>query len=305
VRLGEAPAFRRWIAGREEFSITELEDFFACPYRYLAKHVFRLDEPDESPEFAFAPALEGAVLHRACEEAVQHETEFRDLLARAFEEGRASFPERLGHRLAEEGMREDIAALLESDLEFRRELGWTPLAFELRFGSAEKKPVRIEGGLRIRGRIDRVDSASCGAFLVIDYKRSVRVIAEVERGIEEGTSLALPLYLAAVEALLARRPAGAFLLSARETRRVGFFDASLAEQGIVPDAGRGKSLVSLSSEAFRERIRLAETSAAQAVAGIREGDFPVRPASDSTCKTCPYGDLCRIVLAAREEETEE
>jgi ATP-dependent helicase/DNAse subunit B len=305
VWLGEAPAFRRWIVGREEFSITELEDFFACPYRYLAKHVFRLDEPGESPEFAFAPALEGAVLHRACEEAVQHEAEFRDLLARAFEEGRASFPERLGHRLAEEAMRENVAALLEADLEFRREYGWTPLAFELRFGGAERKPVRIEGGLRIRGRIDRVDSASGGAILVIDYKRSVPVIAEVERGIEEGTSLALPLYLAAAEELLARRPAGAFLLSARETRRVGFFDASLAEQGIVPESSRRKSLMSLPPEAFRERIRLAQTSAVRAAAGIREGDFPVNPASESVCRTCPYGDLCRIVLAAREEETEE
>ncbi|MFH1680194.1 MAG: PD-(D/E)XK nuclease family protein [Candidatus Eisenbacteria bacterium] len=307
VAMGKVRAFRAWLRPRNEWSVTELEDFQACPYRYLAKHVFRLREPEESAEHALPVVLEGMVLHRVLEEAGPDDLDVKEIVARAFEEARGCFPERVGHRLAEEELRENLASLLEDDFAFRRDHGWTPHAFEFRFGTKAKRPVRVAGGLRVRGRIDRVDFSLGGRVLVVDYKRSARGgRAALERGLREERSLALPLYTLAAAELSARRPAGAFLLAVREGRRVGFFDASLAGEGIVPSGKDARGSTALGEEEFAGRLRRAGEIAREAADGIRRGDFPVEPADDKVCDSlsCPYRDLCRVVLAAREEGEE-
>lgn len=304
VRLAGTRAFRAWLAGRNEFSVTELEDFQACPYRYFSKHVLSLGEPDEETEFAFPIVVEGEVLHRVLEETAAGELPIGDLVRRALEEARGSYPEHLGHRLAGEDLAASLASLVEEDLAFRMEHGWTPREFEFRFGAAAKRPLRLDEGVSIRGRIDRVDFSSEGDVLVVDYKRSSVAKVETARALEEGRNLALPLYLVAASRLLGGRPAGAFLLGLRKRGRGGFFDRSLAPRGIVPEETRGLAAAALDAEAFRETIESASARAKQAADEIRAGDFPVEPADAKVCDRlhCPYRDLCRVVLAAMDEE---
>lgn len=305
VSMSAVRPFRAWLRRRAEWSVTELEDFQACPFRYLAKHVFRLREPEESAEYALPVVSEGEAIHRALEAAVPNDCDVKEILPRCFEEARGAFPERIGHRLAEEELRENLIALLDEDAAFRREHGWMPDAFEFRFGRAEKRPVEIAGGLRIRGRIDRLDRSLGGRVLVVDYKRSGRGgRAELERGLREERNLALPLYVLAAAERTGMRPAGAFLLSVREGRRVGFYDLSLAGEGIVPDPKKARASAALEEEEFAERLRRAAAVAREAAESVRKGSFPVEPADEKVCDSlgCPYGDLCRVVLAAREEE---
>ena len=307
VRLGGVRAVRAWLRDRREFSVTELEDFQACPYRYFAKYVLSLREPDEEAEHAFPIVVEGEVLHRVLEEAEGSPDRSTRSSPRALEEARGPFAEHLGHRLAEEDLRASLRALIEEDLAFRSEHGWLPHAFEYTFGADAKKPVRVGGSVPIRGRIDRIDFALGGEIAVVDYKRSAARKSEVERGLSEGQSLALPLYILAASELLGRRPAGAFLLGVRQTRRSGFYDLSLAEKGIVPDKKNAGSAMALDPALFAETIEQASLQARRTSEGIGTGEFPVEPVDERVCTRlhCPYRDLCRIVHAAAGEEEPE
>lgn len=307
VLLERSPPFRAWVSGREEFTLSELEDFQACPYRYLARHLYGLREPPGSIEFGLDPLAEGMAAHKVLERVERGEGRAEELVEKVLGEARGAFEERVGHRLLLAELRENLIALLAKDREFRRTRKWRAEAFEYDFGEAEGAPVSLAPDVRIRGRIDRVDYGPKDFALVIDYKRSARKRKDMERGLADGRSLALPLYAVAVREVLGRRPAGAFLLAVKDARRGGFFDESLAPEGVVPDEkDEIDESLPLSGEEFAAALTRAVDEALAAVKKIRDGSFPVRPADDKVCDRlgCPFRDLCRVLLAAREGEEE-
>ena len=91
-----------------------------------------------------------------------------------------------------------------------------PRFFEFSFGSAAKlgvqdpkssqEPLVLHGDtpdqkVNLLGKIDRIDVAADGRFMVLDYKTG-RIPANIKE-IQRGTSLQLPIYLLAAEHLLA------------------------------------------------------------------------------------------------------
>ena len=84
----------------------------------------------------------------------------------------------------------------------------------------ESEPVELEGGLRVRGRIDRVDECD-GMALVIDYKSGKRVDRYKVARWEPENRLQAALYMLAVEraARAARRPAASTWRSAADDPR--------------------------------------------------------------------------------------
>ncbi|MFH1277927.1 MAG: PD-(D/E)XK nuclease family protein [Candidatus Eisenbacteria bacterium] len=307
VRLGETALFAAWKRGREEFTISELEDYRACPYRYFAHYLLGLREPPGSTEFGLDALAEGQVAHKVLEGVEAGEGTAEELVEKIMAETRGAFGERVGHRLLLAELRENLTALLEKDRAFRRNRGWRVEAFEYDFGEAEGAPVFLAPDVRIRGRIDRIDFGPKDLALVIDYKRSARGRRDVERALADGRSLALPLYAVAVREALGRRPAGALLLAVKKARRGGFFDESLAPEGVVPE-GKDEidAALPLSGEDFRLTLERAVEVSLETVGEIRGGSFPVQPADDKVCDRlgCPFRDLCRVVLAARDGEEE-
>ena len=77
----------------------------------------------------------------------------------------------------------------------------------------------------IRGRIDRIDLAPDGNFLIYDYKSGAQ--HPKTKDIEEGTALQLPLYLLAFEKISGGRGIGGGYYTIRRevNRRIVLADA--------------------------------------------------------------------------------
>jgi ATP-dependent helicase/DNAse subunit B len=147
--------------------------------------------------------------------------------------------------------------------------------------------LELEPGLRLRGRIDRVDlDPDRREAIVYDYKGRE---ATPGRGWEDKGRLQIPLYMRAVRDLLGLDSVGGFYLplSARDQRPRG---ALLAEAD--PD------LDCLSNDRFTreeldELIASASRRAAQAAGEIRAGRLVSRPQTCAPGGGCAYPGICR------------
>lgn len=143
------------------------------------------------------------------------------------------------------------------------------------------------GGLRVRGRIDRVDAMSAGeAVFVVDYK-SGKTPSATALGTEEG--LQLPLYL---QALAAERPdvrvAGGAYVSLAEGKRVGVVSAGF--EGALGTGSEGCRV--LDEDALAELYERTLAVAHAAAAGMRSGD--IAPRLGRQCPPwCRLGPACR------------
>ncbi len=301
IDLGNHPLFHVWADSKSEFSISELEDYQLCPYRYGSRHVFRLGEPDPEVEFAFPPSVEGNVIHKTLEEVLGG-GEFDEVFTRVFEEERGEYPARIGHALAEQNLREGLRTLIREDEAIRSRYGWTAESLERRFGSRVKVEVVLEKGATLSGRIDRIDRNG-DQILVIDYKRSLPATRTFQFQVRSGRQLALPLYLHAANTLTGLEPVGAFLLDARKGRRLGFVKKELVTKHKVRNDWQ--NTVSMTEDDWKKTAGTAVKRGRDVVKQIRSGAFPVDPEDDNVCArvSCAYRDICRVVLAARESKS--
>ena len=143
------------------------------------------------------------------------------------------------------------------------------------------------GGLRLRGRIDRVDvTAGGGGCFVLDYKAGR---APATSALGEGDGLQLPLYLMA---LAAERPQmeviGGAYLSLPHKQRSGVVMAGF-ETAPGPEA---KGLIVLDEAARDGLFEKTRLAALEAAAGIRAGI--IAPLLDRRCPSwCDLGSVCR------------
>ncbi len=306
VNLGALREFRAWAGGKSRFSVSELEEYRTCPWRYLSRHVLRLADREETPEFAFSPSVEGEVMHAVLEEVLRDGGGIDGKITARFESARSGFPERPAHRLAREELRSALHELLAQDGLFRRRSGWTVRDVEVRFGGDSGNGVKA-GTILLGGRIDRIDTVKKdgSAVVVIDYKRTAPSPRALSAALESGAHLALPIYLLAAKAHAAADAVGAFLLGVRSGGRVGFVRRSAVDAGRFSEEDLDRRKISvlkddrfdaLTAYALKEAVRIARSAV--------KGSFPVEPADADTCAklTCPFGDFCRVVLAAREEK---
>jgi RecB family exonuclease len=146
------------------------------------------------------------------------------------------------------------------------------------------------GGLRVRGRVDRVDADPAGGgVFVVDYK-SGKVPSLSRIGTEE--ALQLPLYLLALGAEHGERPLlGGVYLSASDRKRAGFVLADQAEiLGLPADAA--KAFRRLSPQEAEELYASARALAVRATEGMRSG--AIAPLPDRSCPSwCELRAACR------------
>src|SRR3954463_9676452 len=202
---------------RETWSASALEAWTGCPVKWFVDRLLSPEDLAPDPE----PMLRGELAHRVLEEAMRDlvaeggglEPERLDAakrhlhaaLDRHAAEARISVnPERL--RAAVRRLEADLLRYVEYAARAGSEL--RPAHFELRFGGAEDDLPAVPlapGGLRPRGRIDRVDTApgsgpGAREAIVYDYKgrsappSQARWVAEAK--------LQIGLYMLAVPHLL-------------------------------------------------------------------------------------------------------
>jgi ATP-dependent helicase/nuclease subunit B len=189
-------AIAQHLPSLRSFSPTSLQDYAACPYRFLLRAVHRLS-PREVPEAIdeIDPLSRGSLLHEVQFELLRElqQAGGLPLAASGLDDARARL-ETILHRVAARWEDElspaipriwdDSIAGLAADLrEWLRRLAqdseWTPAHFELSFGLPDltehdphsaKEPVVLEEGLQLRGSIDLVERRRDGSLRATDHK---------------------------------------------------------------------------------------------------------------------------------------
>lgn len=288
------------LAGREVWSASSLETWLACPVRWFVDRLLRPDDLLPEPE----PLGRGRLVHAVLEHVFRALREARPgpLTADRREEARRLVHEALlivgpEHRLSTDPQRDRIARRrVEADLlalvDHLADAGWryVPTAFELAFGGArdDRPAVELAPGLRLSGRIDRVDLSPAGdRGAVVDYKGATAYGAAEWL---DDARIQVALYAAALPALLGVEPAAAVYQPASRPKQPHARGAERADA----DAGMARGGDLLEPEAFTALLGDAVDLAARAVQDIRAGRLEPRPA---TCgfrgEGCAYPSICR------------
>ncbi len=310
------------------FSVSQLETYGQCPFRFFAERLLRLRPPEDFEE-ELTPREKGSLLHDALFEFY---TRRRDLglppLARCSDEdfqaalndlvaltrerlAQLSIPDPFWDHECERilGGRRPADGLLYKFLahEREREDQTVPAFFEAGFGRgtgseagrdrrlSQDDPVAA-GSVKLRGKVDRIDAGE-GFFSIIDYKTG-RTLPRLE-DIRKGMSLQLPLYLYAVEMMLtARTPvaaAGGFYYQLRDEVKLSPGLANGAFTGSAFEKSRSGQVLKTTEE-FRKVIDDSIHLVNDFVRRIVEGTFPLTSPEniDKVCVSCPSKTVCRI-----------
>jgi ATP-dependent helicase/DNAse subunit B len=301
-------AVKAELAARREFSAGELEALAGCGVRWLVEKLLRPEQLEPDAE----PLVRGRCAHEVLKLALERLRE-RTGSARVTEATRHVAEGALREAIDEVGDARRLSPRpgrshaarerLERDLvrHLRREAAsggnFEPLHLELGFGLAGEgaegealPPLELAAeGVRVRGRIDRVDVLGDRA-LVRDYKGAFGVVGMARWGDEN--RLQLPLYMLAVRELLGLDPAGGLYVpltgKARPRGAVRGADAEAA--GAVSSSDRcDQAGLDAALDAARDRV-------AEVVGRLRTGD--VRPCPER----CGPGGGCRYPAVCRREE---
>lgn len=288
---------------------TTLEEFDLCSYRWFAGHELDPQPLDPAPD----PLVQGGIMHAALER-LYRERPGGDPLPRPAslplwtDRGRELVAEicaerELGGHPAERAIVRRVERLLDRFLaeESRRETGgFEPWLLEATFGEHEDsdRPVLDLGGWGLHGAIDRVDRASDGSALVLDYKLSGSVTPREK--FEEKAKLQLQLYLLAVAEHWGASPIGGLYHPLRGTSMRRPRGAVLDE--VAPELASyhlyEKDLVD--EEGLEELLEQARLRAGEIVRRMRSGEIRRDPGprpglrGHDVCPTfCQFAPICR------------
>ncbi|MCU7496009.1 MAG: hypothetical protein HF314_06950 [Ignavibacteria bacterium] len=318
-------------SGCEQYSVTQLEDYALCPFRYFLGRVLGIEvikEPSEDMEsFELGRLLHSILFEfysKLCKKGIRlsgcNESEFNQAKSLIFEIAESklreinlyapmSFYEK--ERITGIGGKKENSILYKF-LEAEREdtLGLTPRFFEVNFGavSGEDKDSTLSGARtftigknKIRGIIDRIDiNESAGIFSVVDYKLNGRKPSLEE--LRQGLSLQLPLYMYAASEMLKSlyrkdySPVAAYIYSLKfKAEEFGKIAVTFK-----PD----KAFCELNEEEKQKAIlinssliKACEENIEKYIANISEGKFNLSILKDreaKVCRYCDYKSICRI-----------
>lgn len=211
---------------KRSFSPTALQNFAACPYRFLLSAVHKLAPREETAAIEdMDPLTRGSLTHDvlyrlltelAAEKMLPIKTSSLDAVRARLEDVLKEIAEEYRDRLSPAIGRvwDDAIASIAADLreqvrKMAEDTEWTPTYFELSFGLKDRRaqdskstdePATIEGGLQLRGSIDLVERSRTGHLRAMDYKTG-KVRATEETVIGGGETLQPVLYALVLEKL--------------------------------------------------------------------------------------------------------
>ncbi len=262
-------------------SVSAVETYLTCPFKYFAQYVLRLEEEREEEE-VMDPKTQGQFVHAVFEAFFKswQEAGHRGITPANLDVARALFA-----RVVEEKIKPLADA--EAALERTRLLGSTVAAGlgEVVFRMEAERPVevierRLEerfGGefefagasgprrIAIKGVVDRIDVLADGTFRLIDYKLSSAP--------SKSRALQLPIYALCAEQRLGRPLGEAAYIAFRGAKRVTPLFTARADRGQVLADAQGKFV--------------------DAVERIERGEFPPTPEDVFLCGFCSYAAVCR------------
>lgn len=271
----------------DAFSLSALERYLDCPFKFFAADVLRLGElPEDEP--SLSPRARGRFIH----EVFQRFFEAWDrhgagtITPERYDEARALFEDVAGPLL---GRLPEADAALERTRLFGSAVAVGIVDVVLGIEASRPLPVverwleyRLEGEFslgaadgrraRLRGVADRIDLLEGRRLRVIDYKSGYA--PEVTRALQ------VPVYaLCAAERLEAR---GGGPWAVDEAAYVAFS----GKRALVPVVRSGASNATAPLDAARARLF-------EVLDGISGGAFTVRPHDPTICAWCAYPSVCR------------
>jgi ATP-dependent helicase/nuclease subunit B len=269
------------------WSVSALETYLDCPFKFFAQHVLRLEEEPDDEE-VMDPRRQGQFVHEVFERffGSWQKAGHRGITPGNLDLARQMFTDVV------DGALERLPAA-EAGLERTRLLGSSAAAGlgEAVFRMEAERPVavverllekRLEGeftvatanGPRVvslRGKADRVDLLEDGTFRLIDYKLGWPP--------NRARALQLPIYSVCAEQRLAPHRGrnwtlgeAAYLAFKGPRRVVPLFASSADRVKVLADAQQ----------------RLVDTLDA-----IATGEFPPKPDDVYRCETCSFAAVCR------------
>ncbi|TMK98102.1 MAG: hypothetical protein E6G34_10565 [Actinobacteria bacterium] len=297
------------------WSASSLQTWISCPMRWLVERVLRPEELEPGRE----QLARGALAHATLRETFEG-LRTRCGSARLTPERLGDARELLDTSLARHEQRFSLSAAPERRAVLRRRLhadlhrylrhaaeeardatgdvdgALEPTHLEQPFGMAadahEQSAARelpcldLGGGVKLRGRIDRIDVDRQGRAVIRDYKGASA--SPAAKWIERG-DLQVALYMRAAEQLLGLRAVGGFFqpLTGSDLRGRGVLEAGCGVQaeGVASDVRDG--------EQVRELLAEATAAAREAAAQAARGELEARPQTCTPLGGCAYPTICR------------
>lgn len=270
------------------WSASRLEAYGNCPQQFYVKVALGL-EPRGLPELGLDASQLGSLLHKILEECYRTAANPADVATvltilpaiarRVF----VNAPQEYGFRPSSlwEYEQEELLLMMQKTIMALSgaSAGWSPLAYEQKFGIGDLPPLEIDLGaeiMRLRGVIDRLDRNNSGEIRVVDYKTGSSHLEP--KDLKNGSRLQLPLYA----------------LAAQETLGLGTVADGFYWKIQAADAGSLKlsKFKTEHGEGVDEAIRVVKEHLARILTGIRAAEFPPIPPKGGCPSYCPAAQWC-------------
>ena len=293
MRMGRSSAEQSAFHGnigvqpRRAWSVSALETYLQCPFKFFARHVLHLDE-EPGDEEIMDPRRQGQFIHEVFEEffatwqAAGRQAitpvnldEARTLFAEVVERALERLPEaegglertRLLGSPAAAGLGEAVLRMeAERPIGVMERLLEYPLKADFTIATAHGTRV-----VALRGKVDRLDLLEDGTFRLIDYKLGWPP--------DKTRALQLPVYGVCAEQRLDGYRGRQWTLG--EAAYVAF----KGPKRIVP--------LFLTASARDEVLSKAQQRLAETIDAIERGEFPPSPDDVFRCETCAFAAVCR------------
>jgi RecB family exonuclease len=274
----------------EVYAVSHVERYLACPFKYFAARVLRLDEERED-ESGLSPQERGQLLHEVFQTFFARWQErggraiTADSLADALDLFASVAESTLAH-LGEADRALERTYLLGSavapglgerafNFEIEQEVPVLERLLELPLeGTFEFNGTEGPRAISVRGKADRIDLLEDGTMRVIDYK--------LGRAPKAARALQLPVYSVCAEQHLKGRHGRTWTVSS-----AGY--VAFKERNAFVPLGSSGSL----TRGLQQAVDQGAARFVAAVEGIERGEFPVRPEEPFLCTWCGYSGVCR------------
>jgi ATP-dependent helicase/DNAse subunit B len=289
---GSVPDLKEVFSARygpdKTWSASRLESFGACPLMFYASVALGLDARS-SPELGLDVMQMGSILHKILEEtyrSAENPTDINSVLSHLPEIAKRVFttaPQEYGFRPS--GLwaieQEQFLQNLDETIQAlgKEAEGWTPFAYEQKFGIGDSLPLEIQVGderILLRGVIDRLDKNPDGEIRIVDYKTGS---SHLDKGdLNNGRRLQLPIYALAVrDALKLGNPADGMYWAIKAAKAGSLKLASFENEN---------------GEGVEAAINTVKEHLLRIITAIRSGEFPPIPPKGGCPEYCPAAQWC-------------
>ncbi|MDR1948932.1 MAG: PD-(D/E)XK nuclease family protein, partial [Spirochaetaceae bacterium] len=287
--------------GRIKVSATDLTTFFTCPGFWLYRKIFGLEEF----------SLEARLLDDTSLGNLYHEI-LRSLFTRIRETDRVFNPGRLAEyrswlrSYTDEAARKypafqgplAVPLLTSQSWAIAKKL-WEVLKTEAKYfpgyAVAELETVieSVQGGILLKGKLDRVSLSPEGEPCIIDYKTGATPTAKASTETADSplADFQIPMYIKLYEEKSAAAVGGAFFMSINKHDITAVVGSPGGKRGLPRDD-------------YQPAIEALELRIDEFVGAVRAMDFSAREIRLTDCLGCDYRTICRTTYALNAGEGE-